>query len=1193
MNKPTKGLLLAGVFALGTLLFSLAPVVTSPAYHFEKETGGHYLGEIEPEIRGVYAEKFRTPTDNKYNTQKNYSMNIIGDIQSVWDNYTGQGVTVAIIDDGFDHDHPEFKRSDNSSALSQDSAYFYSSGSSYGVSYYKNNPSCIDEDWEGKEWATHGTSTSTTAAAPIDNGGVVGIAPEATILALKIDMSFVAIKAAIEYAVQKGADVINMSLGAYAESFTDPFGDSHSGSSSTASYLNTVCNTAYNNGVIVCASAGNEATYRKSYPACNSHVIGVGALEENDGNTLAAFTNYVGSSQTGEINVDILAPGYVYAAAIGGTSSSSHTHIYEDTAGTSFSSPIVAGAAALWKQANPSGTPDQFLSALQESAANKGYYANKYVPTSLYQGISNDVGPSNIQAGRLDVGALMALGTDVTGVEVTPASATIYTNASPNTVQLTAQVSPATALNKSVSWKSSNTAVATVSSTGSVTARSAGTATITATTAEGGFKSTSTITVRQYVYPTSISVANKNVEVEVGDSYVVNDVTFTPSNVTEPVFFLESADTSIATVSESSNSIIGVAPGTTTVAVQALTATDIIEDTITVTVIPASEVTATFDFYETSQITSESQKRTVWNEKDVAFAIDQNTGSSNTNAYTSDPLRIYTGFKVTISVPDGYSLKELSFVANSSSYGNALRNATWTGGTAGGSGASVIVTPEADAQSVSFVLSAQTRLNSLAVTYKAGTAVATVTGISLPESEKTLEKGESYLLSPTVTMSDGSAYSGLIDYVSSNTAVATVTSYGMVQAVDKGSATITASAGDHQATLALTVIWTNEPLLDSITLANAPQTVTFKGDFSTSGIVVTAHYTHGGADKTVTSSTTFSEINTDTIGYKEVTATYTEGDITKHASFIVFVTNVGATRSESTYPGGTVSGTVSTAAERYSADNQTKSIDGMDWTLHINEGVDAPYFGGTDANGSQIGSKNNGVSDFTLTSQSFSEPLTSVRITARSGGTTQLYVSVGGVPYTYGNREYASLTSSLAEYEFVGSSSGEVVVRYLSTATCANYFRGFAIAKQGGTVYSWTGEEQAASFVAYLKTFDGSCASGFESREEVARLVDEYNAMILESKQDEAMYEVFTDKGGIETNAVAKLVKMVEQYNTTLEQGESALSLDLPEGDNALLSAGFSKQNNASPLTLLLVVSVLGTAMFIVVIYMAKKHKED
>ncbi len=80
----------------------------------------------------------------------------------------------------------------------------------------------------------------------------------------------------------------------------------------------------------------------------------------------------------------------------------------------------------------------------------------------------------------------------VTGVTVSPTSQTIEAR---KTVQLTATVAPSDATNKKVSWRSSNTNVATVDENGKVKGVAVGTATITVTTADGGFTATATITV--------------------------------------------------------------------------------------------------------------------------------------------------------------------------------------------------------------------------------------------------------------------------------------------------------------------------------------------------------------------------------------------------------------------------------------------------------------------------------------------------------------------------------------------------------------------------------------------------------------------------------------------------------------------------------------------------------------------------
>lgn len=108
----------------------------------------------------------------------------------------------------------------------------------------------------------------------------------------------------------------------------------------------------------------------------------------------------------------------------------------------------------------------------------------------------------------------------VTSVGVSPSTATINVGA---TRQLTATVLPSNATNKAVSWSSSNTSIATVSSSGLVTGMAAGTATITVTTQDGNKTATCTITVTT---PTSTVY---NIYTESGTSDFANDGGFTAS----------------------------------------------------------------------------------------------------------------------------------------------------------------------------------------------------------------------------------------------------------------------------------------------------------------------------------------------------------------------------------------------------------------------------------------------------------------------------------------------------------------------------------------------------------------------------------------------------------------------------------------------------------------------------------------
>ncbi|WNX84407.1 leucine-rich repeat protein [Agathobaculum sp. NTUH-O15-33] len=109
------------------------------------------------------------------------------------------------------------------------------------------------------------------------------------------------------------------------------------------------------------------------------------------------------------------------------------------------------------------------------------------------------VGTATITAtsrqGRKTAACTVTVLTPVTGVTLHPSELLLYTNKEPKTAALTATVEPADASNKAVSWKSSDTNIATVDGSGNVTAVSSGTATITATTEDGSYEAACTVTV--------------------------------------------------------------------------------------------------------------------------------------------------------------------------------------------------------------------------------------------------------------------------------------------------------------------------------------------------------------------------------------------------------------------------------------------------------------------------------------------------------------------------------------------------------------------------------------------------------------------------------------------------------------------------------------------------------------------------
>ena len=145
----------------------------------------------------------------------------------------------------------------------------------------------------------------------------------------------------------------------------------------------------------------------------------------------------------------------------------------------------------------------------------------------------------------------------VTSVSLNKTSASLTEG---ETITLTATVNPDNATNKNVSWKSSNTSVASVVD-GKVTAVKAGTTTITVTTEDGNKTATCDITVNAKVYPvTSVSLNKTSAEVVVGNKLTLV-ATVKPSNAQNKNVSWKSSNTSVATVS-STGEVLALAKGT-------------------------------------------------------------------------------------------------------------------------------------------------------------------------------------------------------------------------------------------------------------------------------------------------------------------------------------------------------------------------------------------------------------------------------------------------------------------------------------------------------------------------------------------------------------------------------------------------------------------------------------------------------
>lgn len=237
----------------------------------------------------------------------------------------GSGIKVAVIDTGIDYNHPDLN--DN-----------YAGGYDF-----------VNKDSDPKDDNGHGTHCAGTIAAEDNGEGVIGVAPEASLYALKVLNAsgsgyWSDVAAAIDWTVSNGLQIASMSLGG--------------GYSST---LEAACNGAYNANVLLVAAAGNSGNARGTgdnvqYPARFDSVIAVAATDTKD--RRARF------SSTGPA-VELAAPGVkIYSTLLNGK--------YGTASGTSMACPHVSGTAALVMAAYPTWTADQVRTRLDSTAKDLG-----------------------------------------------------------------------------------------------------------------------------------------------------------------------------------------------------------------------------------------------------------------------------------------------------------------------------------------------------------------------------------------------------------------------------------------------------------------------------------------------------------------------------------------------------------------------------------------------------------------------------------------------------------------------------------------------------------------------------------------------------------------------------------------------------------------------------------------------------
>ena len=257
----------------------------------------------------------------------------------IWEDYGvyGKGIKVGIIDTGIDYTHQGL-------------------GKGYGTGFkVAGGYDFVNDDDDPMDNHGHGTHVAGIVAA---NGPVKGVAPEATLFALKALSEegrgyYSDVIAAIEWSVDPNNDgdpsdklhVVNMSLGGIGNS-DDP--------------MSTAVDNAVNMGVVFCVAAGNDRDYYTiGSPGSSRNAITVGSVDKSG--RISYFSSGGPTPKNFLLKPDIVAPGgNIQSTILGGG--------YAFKSGTSMASPHVAGAVALILNLFPDWKPAQVKSALMQTA---------------------------------------------------------------------------------------------------------------------------------------------------------------------------------------------------------------------------------------------------------------------------------------------------------------------------------------------------------------------------------------------------------------------------------------------------------------------------------------------------------------------------------------------------------------------------------------------------------------------------------------------------------------------------------------------------------------------------------------------------------------------------------------------------------------------------------------------------------
>ena len=291
-------------------------------------------------------------SDDTY-TSRQWALRRVG-AENAWATGRGKGAVLAVIDSGVDLRHEDLRGS------------------------FVPGYDFVDDDSDPSDAFGHGTHVAGIAAARANNEtGIAGVAPEVKVMPLRVldddgNGTTAGVTAAIHWAVDHGADVVNLSL-SDGVTILNLFG----------SPLTNALNYAWSKGVVPVIASGNDASFRTQLRTANALIVTATGPDDR----LAPYANSVGFADWG-----IAAPGGTDAD---GKASMVYSTIWDRQGrtrygwgmGTSMAAPHVAGAAAILRGLglSPRATVDRLLQT------------------------AKDLGPSGYDstygAGRLDVAA--------------------------------------------------------------------------------------------------------------------------------------------------------------------------------------------------------------------------------------------------------------------------------------------------------------------------------------------------------------------------------------------------------------------------------------------------------------------------------------------------------------------------------------------------------------------------------------------------------------------------------------------------------------------------------------------------------------------------------------------------------------------------------------------------------------------